>query len=109
MEMHSTTVNPERVVVPVAGRYQIKSKLTFTSNATGYRRLRLYKNGSGGTLLASNSCSAVNGDVTTLNLNETVDLVAGDYVQVNGFQNSGGSLNVDRTNSFIEVRLEQAL
>jgi hypothetical protein len=44
-----------------------------------------------------------------LNLNETVDLVAGDYVQVNGFQNSGGSLNVDRTNSFIEVRLEQAL
>jgi hypothetical protein len=107
LAMHSTSSNAERIVVPIAGRYQVKSKLTFAANATGYRRVRLYKNGT--TLLATNACAAVNGEVTTCSLNETVDLVAGDYVQVNGVQNSGGALNVDKTMSFLELRLEQPL
>ena len=92
---HSTSTNPSRYVAQYAGYYEISGGVAFVANATGSRFVEIAVNGSalgGGT--ASAPASA--GIGLWLAARDTkVFLNVGDYVELWGRQDSGGSLNTD--------------
>lgn len=89
---HSTSTNPSRYTYVYPGWMQWSGKVSFASNATGQRATNFSKNG---TLLNGSGVllTAVNGLSTRL-IAVTMPIFgnAGDYVEIVGFQNSGGNL-----------------
>ena len=92
---HSTSTNTSRITIPtgLGGDYLIAAHLVFASNATGNRQLVLWKNGAGLELIGVTN-SAISGITTRLSFTVALPLVAGDYLEIAAFQNSGGNLNV---------------
>lgn len=96
--MHDNATNNSRIVARTAGKLEITGQLGITSNATGIRSVdvRLNAAGSpvGGTSLVSPQVPALNGFTTTVPLPpKAVQMAAGDYIEIFGFQNSGGAIN----------------
>jgi hypothetical protein len=90
--MHDTSVNPSRITAPIAGMYLVTGHIQWTDNAAGRRLIAIKLNG--GTYYAiddhlSSSVSQHNSISTVLFLN------AGDYVELDVAQSSGGNLNVE--------------
>jgi hypothetical protein len=87
-------VNPSRLTVPSTGRYLITFNITYDANATGNRFGCICVNGAStqryGASLIPNA-GAVNS--SHISGSATIPLTAGDYVEVFGFQTSGGALN----------------
>jgi hypothetical protein len=102
MEMHSTTVNNSRITVPMTGRYRVKAKVTFAAVSGGYRRLELALNGAVQKTVAA---AVVSGEVTTVFLEEDLDVTAGQYLTILAGQSSGGAVNLDLTQSYFQVEL----
>jgi hypothetical protein len=103
--LHSTSSNPDLIIPRIAGVYRVRGKLTFASNATGYRKAAVYRSGGE---VASITIAAVNGAVTVVLIDELVDVAVGHNLALIAEQNSGGALNVDRTKSFFEAELVRA-
>lgn len=85
------------------GRYLVTGVVEFVANATGRRELAIYKNGA----ITSNRDRArampdasVN---TRLEINRTVTLAVGDYIDLRAYQNSSTPLAVDLNVSFCEI------
>lgn len=95
--MHSTVSNTSRVVATVTGLYQVNVNVTFASNATGVRFLDLRKNAAGvqtgGSSVGSARVHSVTANAAPVGFTVDVPLTAGDYLEVFGFQSSGGSLS----------------
>lgn len=96
-EMHSTSTNNSRVYVRTSGKWQISAQLGFAVNSAGDRLLNVRKNAAGsiggGVSLYVGTTAPLTGQLTTaITPTLTVDLVAGDYVELFGRQNSGGNL-----------------
>jgi len=91
---HNNSTNNTRLTVPAgkAGYYSVNGSLTFAGNATGLRIVLLRKNG-GETNYPISMPSVVANDVR-LPFVYTIYLDVADYVEVHGWQNSGGALNV---------------
>lgn len=96
---HSTTVNTSRYTIQVAGTYLLLGTLAFATNATGNRKAGININGvnaRGGTVqgpgFAGNSWCACVGVSQALNV--------GDYVELVGWQTSGGNLATSATGGF---------
>lgn len=92
--MHSTSVNPSRITALVAGVYDIKANLAFAPSAVGIRGLRLLLNGT--TIIfqdvrVSSSATAS----TSIGAATDYQLAVNDYVEMQGFQDSGGALNMN--------------
>jgi hypothetical protein len=90
---HSTSVNTSRLTVPSgkAGYYLVSAQLAYNGNPTGQRQAEVTVNASGGfakfiQLNAGSSYVPQPKGVTILNL------AVGDYVELNGYQDSGGAL-----------------
>lgn len=76
----------------VAGYYQVNAEIGSTPNASGVIAIYLYKNGSLYSRGASTPNSSQGPDVTLsslISLNGTTD-----YIEIYGYQNSGGALSV---------------
>lgn len=97
--MHDPATNNSRMVFQTTGRYRVTARLTFLSNATGYRQLDVWLNSAGtqgaGTFMTRDARAAVNGATTTLECNFTRNFTSGDYIEMFGFQTSGGTLGYD--------------
>lgn len=106
-QMHSVSVNTNLVTVPVAGWYIVSCILAFASNATGFRRLRILKNG---VLVqgAQVETAAVNGAQTGVTATAVVLMAAGDTFSIQAAQNSGGALNLVKPDCRFDVRLLDA-
>jgi hypothetical protein len=106
---HSTSSNTSRYVCAVAGRYQVSGKITFTANSTGRRGSRWHVNGAvvDGTEAFLPSLTAPN-EPAVVAVTTTALLAVNDYVELCGFQESGGALNTSvanvQTRSFMHVR-----
>ena len=89
---HSTTTNTSRYTCQVAGIYQFSGKVSWNGSATGRRASKWMKNGSdvAGNQMAIIATSA--SDVQHPAVTMQISLVVGDYVELYGFQESGGSL-----------------
>jgi hypothetical protein len=87
--MHSTTVNTDRITAVTAGWYLVTAAVEFATSATGARIVNIKKNGT--SVLAGNNAGPESfqmpQSVTCL-----VFLAVGDYVQALAYQASGGSL-----------------
>lgn len=90
---HNNGVNNSRYTVQLAGNYLVLGAVSFTANASGNRGARIAKNGTpyqgSGTL--DIAITALPTSMTTVPV--IIALAVGDYVEVQGFQSSGGSLN----------------
>lgn len=94
---HSTTVNPSRLTIQRSGKYSVIGSIAWAGNASGIRRIRLLKNGV--VLTPDQYTQQPTGGTTVADVGQTVatflDLRAGDYLQVEGYQDSGGTLNIE--------------
>ena len=97
--MHSTVTNSTRVYAPATGTYELDALLAMANNAAGSAWLSVRKNAGG----VETSGTAVTGRVAcTQNVGSslqrvasasvTVQLNAGDYVELFGFQNSASTV-----------------
>jgi hypothetical protein len=94
---HSTSTNTSRLTVPTgkAGYYLITAQGTYAKNATGGRSIVLYKNGAYlrySSDIAGSSSFYVGNEITVV-----YNLAEADYIELFTYQNSGGSLNFDKT------------
>lgn len=92
--IHSTSTNTSRFTVPSGkgGYWQLNAVISFNTNASGSRYILVKKNGT--TDVGQVEFVASSASYNAGWYNATYDLVAGDYLEIFGFQNSGGSLAV---------------
>jgi hypothetical protein len=90
---HSTSVNTGRLTIPsgMGGYYQLGGTLEYAANSTGRRQCRIKRNGAN--LIAAQSVAA--DSVTIVQVHSLSLLAATDYVELEGYQDSGGSLVVN--------------
>lgn len=93
---HSTVTNTSRITIPSGkgGYYYIYAFLSFQDNATGSRAIHINKNGSRIATFTRVQTVTETGATTTIGGTMVFNLAATDYIEVLGFQKSGGSLNV---------------
>ena len=101
--IHDTSSNTDRFTVPAGkgGKWAISASVLFAGSATGERRIAIYKNGS-----AANTDQRINGQGTgglTASVNSVFNLIAGDYLSVYVYQDSGGNLNIDEDLSWCSI------
>lgn len=99
---HSTSTNPSRMTIPTGkgGYYALDVMLTYSDNSGGFRDLRFYKNGSELQMLRTAGQPNANA-LTGMFATYVGNFAAGDYLEVYGYQNSGGQLDIGaNTNSF---------
>ncbi|MGA5819737.1 hypothetical protein ACPC54_17990 [Kitasatospora sp. NPDC094028] len=87
---HSNTVNNSRYTAQQPGWYWVYGAALFNNNSAGFRSAIINKNGVGvnGTFAAI-APSAYYGSAVVCGL---VQMAVGDYVELGGYQNSGGAL-----------------
>ena len=83
--------NATRITVPSDGDYLFVVYAQFDTSATGYRQVRLLKNGA--TSLEPQRINPISSTLTAFTATFTVRLVTSDYVELQVFQDSGGPLN----------------
>lgn len=90
---HSTSTNTSRYVIANPGYVTVEFGVTFAgASAAGQRGMRLTRNGTAipqGRVLVNPAASGS----TELMGSKTVAVVAGDYIEVQGYQTSGGNLD----------------
>jgi hypothetical protein len=91
---HSTSSNTSRITIPSGkgGKYSVSFIQKWATNASGIRIIYFRKNGS--TLFDGLVNGALNNN-DILSRTVVVDLVAGDYIEMGAYQDTGGSLNFD--------------
>jgi len=91
---HSTSSNTGRLTIPTgkSGKYLLIGRVWWDVNATGYRQLKLNKNGSliGLTNFNNNGASIE----VTCQISVVVNATAGDYYDLSVVQNRGGALSL---------------
>lgn len=91
---HSNTTNNSRYTGQVAGWYEITGTAAWPNNSVGARGVRIIKNGTTIPIGAATFGPATNGDVhASTTPAYQVFLAVGDYVEIQGFQSSGGALS----------------
>lgn len=91
---HSTSSNTARFTARYPGWYGFTGGVAFVSNATGVRASRWAKNGTA-VDSTENIVSAISGIATPCEVWPLqINLNAGDYITLQGWQSSGGNLNL---------------
>ena len=92
---HSTSTNTSRITIPSGkdGKYLISSTLIWASNSTAQRAMKLLKNGT--TYYEWCEDDANSSGITGFSGSIVLSLVATDYIEMVGSQNSGGNVNVN--------------
>lgn len=84
-----------RFVAKVAGYYRVTVHHRFQAAITADVRLGIYKNGS----VVAEKSKGENGDYDTFEVNDTVSLAVGDYIECFVMQLSGSSQTIDSNDS----------
>jgi hypothetical protein len=86
-----------RLTVPVGydGIWLIEGQVAFAANATGQRRVRLLKNGATSIGEQRMPPITIAASATMVTLASVLKLVAGDYLQIEGYQDTGAGLNTN--------------
>jgi len=87
--MWSAGTNPSRITLTTAGLYVVTLSIGFAGNATGWRTMRIDKNG---TAVAYGNNSPGWAIVNYLNMNAIIQSDGDDYVEALAYQDSGGNL-----------------
>ena len=106
--LHSTVTNTSRITIPSGkgGKWLFTGCMAFASNGTKVRRTNLVVNGTTSYLpIAQQATVATDGDSTHGTFAWPLNLVAGDYVEMQAYQNSGGSLDFKTASVFTATYL----
>jgi hypothetical protein len=99
---HDNVTNNSRMTIPSGkgGKYLVLGSAYYTTGS-GYRELNVLKNGN----LVNYFYGVIEQNYEFLTINTIVDCAAGDYLELRGYQNSGGALNFNggAENSFFSV------
>jgi hypothetical protein len=92
---HDNVTNSSRLTVPSgkAGKYWVVAGSQYAQNSTGIRSTALRVNGS--TYVQSTGAVPLSSSGTSVYAQTLLDLSVGDYVEMDAYQNSGGSLNLN--------------
>jgi hypothetical protein len=92
---HSTSTNISRWIPSVAGTYDVYGQVAWNANATGARGTRIMKNGAGiDTCPYSMQGNSGGADINTPRTQGMVTMNGStDYLELDGYQASGGNLN----------------
>lgn len=85
------TVGNTGLTCVVPGLYTVTVAASFAANATGQRHLVITKNATNE--VQGYSTNGLTGDICRMSIASTFKLAAGDVVNANVYQNSGGALN----------------
>ena len=90
---HDNSTNNSRITIPngKTGYYSVNGIVMFDGNANGNRQLSIHKNGVYWQWLLM---YPTGGSAQSYLINQTIYLVAGDYIQITAYQTSGTSLNL---------------
>lgn len=89
--IHSLSSNPSRITPTVAGIYAVNGTILWESNASGDRRAYIGKNGTAGAPVSRRFGSS-GGSLTCEVYREIECNGSTDYIELYGYQSSGGSL-----------------
>lgn len=97
--MHDNVTNNSRIVFRTPGIYEITGQIFFATNATGARQGQIRKNsagaiGSGSDVVASNNSPLAALPTPVPFVPVSLQVVAGDYIEMFALQSSGGGLNL---------------
>jgi hypothetical protein len=92
---HDNSTNSNRMTIPSGktGYFWVWVNVTWAPNSTGRRICRILKNGSVGFIMEATPTSAANQEPTIIG-GKAFAASAGDYFELDVFQNSGGNLSV---------------
>jgi hypothetical protein len=97
---HSTSTNTSRITIPSgkAGKYRVGYTGMWSGNSVGQRQTYIMKNG---TLYGDHKAfqSAV-GEPTSFQNTIIMNLIVGDYIELETYQSSGSTLTIDATEKF---------
>lgn len=97
---HSTVTNTSRLTAVVPGKYMIIGNIQFAQGGSGYRQVSITLN-AGGTIIANVIATPLSGGVTTdMHISTIYDLAANDFVELKTYQNSGGGMNVVKSDNY---------
>src|SRR5205823_2392809 len=91
--MHQRVANDSRLTARIGGNYLVGYSIQYPANNVGYRSGRILKNGAA-SVANLMSVPAVTGDHTTLSGQVILAVSAGDYVELQAYQTSESTLNV---------------
>lgn len=91
--MHSTSSNQSRIIATAAGKYVVGGGLEFAASATGQRNAALKINGA--TFVGQDGGGSTGGGGINCNPSAFYSFAVSDYVEMLGYQNSGGALNMN--------------
>jgi hypothetical protein len=88
---HDNSTNNSRMTIPAgyAGKYLVTSTISWGSSATGYRIAEIHKNGS----VVNFTWSGAMQGYYVVGITSIINCTVGDYLEIKGYQNSGGNLN----------------
>jgi hypothetical protein len=93
---HSTVTNTTRYTAQLAGWYEVRGRAAFANNTNGSRGCRVHYNG---TFIQGAANIAAAGNLAgIMEVTHTLFLGVGDFVEIAGGQNSGGSLSTAYVN-----------
>ncbi len=92
--IHSLVSNTGRLTCVTAGKYLIHGLVWFAANATSYRFVNIKVNGATNIASIQVDPTSVASVETAVEVTTTYDLIATDYVTLQAYQNTGGSLNI---------------
>lgn len=88
------TANPDRFLIPVEGLYLVTFSSNFAKNGTGVRGWRIYVNNFSS--VVTDQRNAVDAGFWSLaGITQITRFEAGDYIQAQQYQSSGGALNAE--------------
>lgn len=104
----TTTVGSGRINCVLNGIYDVSGGVSYDINTTGRRFAAVLKNGTVVTQSANQAGPAA-GPFRVATADYQLDLVAGDFIQLQGYQQSGGALDVVRSECFLQAHLIAAV
>lgn len=94
---HDNATNNSRIFIRTSGKYEVSGQVQIASSAGGLRAAQVRLNAAGnvasGSLVTQNQQSPVSGGSTSVAVGPYVQpFTAGDYIEIFGFQSSGGTV-----------------
>jgi hypothetical protein len=102
--LHNTVTNNNNIYIKTSGWYLVSAQVTFSANAAGSRSIRLTKNG---VVIDRTTVRfpPVAGFSVSANTSIVIELVSGDVIAAEAFQDSGGALNTENNQSQLSIGL----
>ena len=109
---HDNSTNNSRITIPIGkgGKYLVVAQSSFAPNLTGFRQLRILKNGTAVQISQMNNNASNTVDIQN-NVSYILSLAAADYIEMAVYQNTGGNLTLTNStdnDTFLSVTYQGA-